>query len=105
MPIPAFDTIPDAVVNTNFKLYGDASAAVALLMSQNSASHANRVGVIGENLVAAWGNRLVKVDINEAVSAQKMLTGRDSQGIAESVALAQQLMKGAQTTPPPTAGA
>lgn len=104
MPIDAFDSVPDAVLNTNFKTYGDASAAVALLMSQNSANHANRVGVLGENLVAAWGNRLVKTDIVEAVSATKMLTGRESQGIAESVALAQQLMKGAQTTPPGTAG-
>lgn len=104
MPIPAFDTIPDAVANTNFKTYGDASAAVALQMSQNSANHSNRVSVIGESLVAAWGNRLVKTDIVEAVSAQKMLTGRDSQGIAESIGLAQQLMKGAQTTPPNTSG-
>lgn len=104
MPIPAFDTIPDAVANTNFKVYGDASAGVALLMSQNAASHSNRVGVLAENTIAAWANRLVKTDIVEAVSSTKMLTGRESQGIAEAVALAQQLMKGAQTTPPNTSG-
>jgi len=103
MAIPAFDSIPDAQANLNFKMFTDSAAAVPLLMSQNAAAHANRVGVIAESLVGAWGNRLVKVDIVEAVSAQKMLTGRESHGIAEAIALAQQLMKGAQTTPPPTA--
>jgi hypothetical protein len=103
MAIPVFDSIPDAQANLNFKMFTDAAAAVPLLMSQNSAAHANRVSVLAEGLVAAWGNRLNKVDIVEAVAAQKMLTGRDSHGIAEAIALAQQLMKGAQTTPPPTA--
>jgi len=102
MPIPAFETIPDAVANTNFKLYGDASAAVPLLMSQNAAAHANRVSALSENLLAAWGNRLVKADVTEAVASEKMLTGRQSQGIAESLALGQILTKSAQTTPPPT---
>ena len=102
MAIPAFDSIPDAQANLNFKMFTDAAAAVPLLMSQNAAAHANRTGVIAESLVAAWGNRLVKVDIVEAVSAQKMLSGRESQGIAESIALAQVLTKGAQTTPPVT---
>jgi hypothetical protein len=102
MAIPAFGTIPDALANTNAKTFFDASSAVPLLMAQNAAAHSNRVGVIAENSVAAWSNRLVKADIVEAVAAQKMLTGRDAQGIAETVALAQQLMKGAQTTPPPT---
>ena len=103
MAIPAFDSIPDAKANLNFKMFTDAAAAVPLLMSQNAAAHANRASVLAESLISAWGNRLVKVDIVEAVSAQKMLTGRESQGIAEAIALAQQLMKGAQTTPPPTA--
>lgn len=103
MPIPAFDSVPDAESNLNFKVYGDSSAAVALLQAQNAAAHANRVNTTAEGLLAAWGNRLVSTDIVEAVSAEKMLTGRQSQGIAEAIALAQQLMKGAQTTPPPTA--
>lgn len=102
MPIPAFDTIPDVQGNLNFKMFTDAAAAVPLLMSQNAAAHANRVGVTSENLTAAWGNRLVKVDIAEAVAAQKMLTGRDSMGISEAISLAQQLTKTAQTTPPVT---
>lgn len=102
MPIPAFDSVPDAVSNSNFKVYGDSSAAVALLQSQNAAAHAHRVNTMAEGQLAAWGNRMVSTDIVEAVSAEKMLTGRESQGIAEAVAIAQQLMKGAQTTPPPT---
>jgi len=104
MPIPAFDSIPDVQGNLNFKMYTDAAAAVPLLMSQNAASHSNRTSVLAESLTAAWGNRLNKVDIVEAVSAQKMLTGRESHGIAEAVALAQILTKGAQTTPPVTTG-
>lgn len=102
MPIPAFDTVPDAQVNLNFKMYTDASAGVPLLMSQNAGGHANRISVLAETITAAWANRMVKVDVNEAVAAQKMLSGRESQGIAESLALAQVLTKGAQTTPPVT---
>lgn len=104
MPIPAFDSIPDVQGNLNFKMYTDAAAAVPLLMAQNAAAHSNRVSVLAESLTAAWGNRLNKVDIVEAVSAQKMLTGRDSMNVAEAIALAQQLTKAAQTTPPPTTG-
>lgn len=104
MPIPGFDSIPDAQTNLNFKVFTDAAAAVPLLMSQNAGAHANRTSVLAESLTAAWGNRLNKVDIVEAVSAQKMLTGRESMGIAEAVSLAQQLTKTAQTTPPVTTG-
>lgn len=102
MAIPAFDSVPDAVANSNFKVYGDSSSAIALLQSQNAAAHANRVNTMAEGTLAAWANRMVSPDIIEAVSAQKLLSGRESQGIAEAIALAQVLMKGAQTTPPPT---
>jgi len=103
MAIPAFDSIPDAQGNLNFKMYGDAACAVPLLQSENAAAHANRVNITAEGLMSAWGDRLVSVDIVESVAAQKMLSGRESMGIAEAIALAQQLMKGAQTTPPKTA--
>lgn len=103
MPIPAFESVPDATANSNFKVYGDAGAAVALLQSQNAAAHANRVNVMAEGTMAAWANRMVTPDIIEAVSSMQLLTGRESSGIAESVAVAQMLMKGAQTTPPKTA--
>ena len=103
MPIPAFESVPDATANTNFKTYGDGGAAVALLQSQNAAAHSNRVSTLAESTLAAWGNRLVSVDVVEAVSAEKMLTGRQSQGIGETLAIAQILTKTAQTTPPPTA--
>lgn len=102
MAIPAFESIPDAQANLNFKMHTDAACTVPLLQSQNAAAHANRVSVAAEGLLSAWGDRLVSVDIVESVAAQKMLTGREAVGIAEAIALAQQLMKGAQTTPPPT---
>lgn len=103
MPIPAFESIPDAQGNLNFKIFSDAAVAVPLLQSQNAAAHANRVNVMAEGLLASWGNRLVSTDIVEAVSTQKMLSGRESMGIMETIALAQQLTKAAQTTPPVTA--
>lgn len=103
MAIPAFESIPDAQSNLNFKVNTDAACAVPLLMAQNAAAHSNRVNVMAEGTLAAWGNRLVSVDIVESVAAQKMLTGRDSMGISEAIALAQQLTKTAQTTPPVTA--
>jgi hypothetical protein len=102
MPIPAFESVPDAQGNLNFKMYTDAAVAVPLLQSENAAAHANRVNVMAEGLLAAWGDRLVSVDIVESVAAQKLLTGRDSMGISEAVAMAQMFMKGAQTTPPVT---
>jgi hypothetical protein len=102
MAIPAFSSIPDSIGNTNAKAFADAGAAVALLQAQNSAAHANRVNVSAEGSLSAWTNRLVTVDLVESVAAQKMLTGREGTSMAETIALAQQLMKGAQTTPPPT---
>lgn len=103
MAIPAFDSVPDSVGNTNFKCYGDTSSAIPLLQAQNAAAHANRVAVMAENHLNAWATRLVSVDIVEAVAAEKMLSGRQSQGIAESLGLAQIIAKAAQTTPPVTA--
>ena len=103
MAIPIFDSVPDAQCNLNFKMFSDAGSGVPLLQSQNAAAHANRVNVMAEGTLAAWANRMVSVDIVEAVAAQKMLSGRESQGIAESIALAQVLTKQAQTTPPVTA--
>lgn len=102
MAIPAFDSIPDAQGNLNFKMHSDAACTVPLLQSQNAAAHANRVNTLAEGTLAAWSDRLVSVDVVEAVASTKMLTGRDSMSIAETIALVQQLMKGAQTTPPPT---
>jgi hypothetical protein len=104
MPIPAFDSVPDAQANLNFKIFTDAAAAVPLLMSQNAASHAKRVDVLAENLLATVGNKLHSVDVVEAVSAKQMLTGDERADLAGIVALAQVMTKTAQTTPPPTHG-
>ena len=102
MPIPVFGSVPDAQGNLNFKLYSDAAAAVPLLQSQDAAAHANRVNIAAEGLLAAWGSRLVSVDVVEAVASQQLPSGRESMGIGEAIALTQQIMKGAQTTPPVT---
>src|SRR4030067_452089 len=102
MPIPVVGSVPDAQGNLNFKLSSDAAAAVPLLQSQDAAGHANRVNIAAEGLLAAWGSRLVSVDVVEAVASQKLLSGRESMGIGEAIALTQQIMKGAQTTPPVT---
>ncbi len=57
---------------------------------------------LAESVHGQMANRMATPDPSEAISVQKMLTGRDSQGIAETIALAQQLVKTAQTTPPVT---
>jgi hypothetical protein len=104
MPIPGFDTIPDAQVNMNFKVFTDASAAVALLSSQNQVSHSKRVDVLAEQLTAAAGNRLHSVDIVEARAAKTLLTGNEKADLVGILAMAQQMAKTAQTTPPVTTG-
>ncbi len=103
MPVPSFESIGDAVVFNNTKAFGDAGANLVVQGSQQYNSHNSRVNVLSESVQAMWATRMVKADPVEAVSVQKMMTGRDSMGISEAVALAQQLTKTAQTTPPPTA--
>ncbi len=102
MAVPNFESVGDAVTFTNAKAYGDAGANLAIQGAQQYNAHNSRINLLSESIAAQWANRMATPDPVEAISTQKLLTGRDSMGIAEAIALAQQLVKTAQTTPPPT---
>ena len=102
MPIPNFDSVGDVVAFNNAKAFGDAGAHLALQASQQFGAHNSRMNQLAESVHGQMANRMATPDPAEAISVQKMLTGRDGQGIAETIALAQQLVKTAQTTPPET---
>lgn len=104
MPIPGFDSVGDVVAFNNAKAFGDAGAHLAVQAAQQFGAHNNRMNSLSESIHGQIANRMATPDPSEAISIQKMLTGRDSQGIAESIALAQQLVKASQTTPPVTHG-
>lgn len=104
MALPDFTSIGDAIAFNNVKAFGDAGANLAIQGSQQFNSHNSRISLLAESVQGAWAARLVKADPVEAISTQKMLSGRDSIGVGEAIALTQQTMKGAQTTPPVTSG-
>jgi hypothetical protein len=92
----------DAVTNSNFK-------AMAELPIQNAIAHQNRLNMIAEASVGQILNLMNGLDPAEAVSTTKVIEA-DLQTVKKAiadmgaiVAGLQQLMKGAQTTPPPTA--
>ena len=103
MAIPTFESVGDVVAFNNAKAFGDAGAHLALQASQQFGAHNSRINLLGESVQAGWANRMQSPDPVEAVATQKMLTGRESMGISEAIALAQTLTKTAQTTPPVTA--
>lgn len=104
MAIPDFTSIADAVASTNAKAFGDAGANLALQGAQQFNAHNARLNLLAESVAGGWANRLLTPDPVEAISTVKLMTGRESLGIGEAIALVQQIMKGAQTTPPVTHG-
>ena len=102
MPIPDFSSIGDAVAYTNTKAFGDAGANLAISGAQAHNSNADAMATLRVSISGTWANLMASPDPVEAAATTKMLTGRESQGIGESLALAQILAKAAQTTPPVT---
>lgn len=101
------EQVVDSVTATNFKTLGEVNAAL-YAESQKMYHQANAITMgINNNLYSAWGKSLVEADPLEAISVQKVLSGNDvSQQLAAiggAIASIQQFIKGAQTTPPPTA--
>lgn len=92
-------SIVEAVANANFK-------TMAELSTQNSISHQNRLQLIAESSLSQQLNRMNALDPAEAASITGVVSSDMAEKLGElsaAVANAQQLMKGAQTTPPPTA--
>ncbi|MGB5288802.1 MAG: hypothetical protein WBN42_09960 [Ignavibacteriaceae bacterium] len=100
--IPSFESVGDGVTFTNAKAFGDAGAHLALQAAQQFATHNSRMNMLAESVFGSIANKMASADPVEAISVQKLMTGRDSAGIAESLALAQILTKQAQSTPPVT---
>ena len=89
----------DAVTNANFKTLAERIAV-------NAASHDNRLQLLAEASLGQILNRMNSLDPAQAASIARVHrtpSGDAANDVAAAVALAQQLMKGAQTTPPVTA--
>lgn len=92
------EDIIQAVANSNFK-------AMAEMQLTNALAHQNRVNVIAESSLGTILERMNTLDPGEAAGVTAVMSGDLAEKIGElsgAVASAQQLMKGAQTTPPVT---
>lgn len=92
--------IIEAVANYNFKSNAERS-------TQNMDAHQQRLQLLAEASLAQQLNRMNSLDPTEAAAISGVVSSDLAEKIGElsgAVASAQQLMKGAQTTPPPTTG-
>ena len=92
------ETILEAVANSNFK-------AMAEMQLTNALSHQNRVNLIAESSLGTILERMNTLDVSEAAGVAGVVNADLAEIIGQlsgAVASAQQLMKGAQTTPPET---
>ena len=91
-------SIVDAVANSNFK-------AMAEMQLTNALAHQNRVNVLAESSLGTILERMNTLDPTEAAGVAGVVNSDLAKTIGQlssAVASAQQLMKGAQTTPPVT---
>lgn len=91
--------IIEAVANYNFKTNAERS-------SQNMDAHQQRLQLLAEASLAQQLNRMNSLDPAEAASISGVVSSDMAEKMGElsgAVANAQQLMKGAQSTPPQTA--
>ncbi len=89
----------ESVINSNFKILAEQVAT-------NAAAHQNRLNLIAESSIGQIVNKMNSLDPVEAASVSTVVRSDLSQAIAAlgaAVASIQQYVKGAQTTPPPTA--
>jgi uncharacterized membrane protein len=82
------EQVVDSVTASNFKAIGEAQAVYMNLAIGNAVAHQQSMNQLSAALTAKAAEMLGTTDISEAGGL---------------VALLQQAMKGAQTTPPPTA--
>lgn len=96
--MPLDTTIVEAVANYNFKSNAERG-------TQNMDAHQQRLQLLAEASLAQQLNRMNSLDPAEAASISGVVSSDLAEKMGElsgAVANAQQLMKGAQTTPPPT---
>ena len=102
MAIPDFSSVGDAQAAVNVKAFGDAAANLALASAQAHNSNLDSMATLRLSIAAKWANLLAVPDPVEVAASQKIMSGRESNSIAEALALAQILAKLGQTTPPVT---
>ena len=90
--------VVESVINSNFK-------TLAEQVASNTANHQHRLQLIAESSVGQIVNKMNAIDPIEAVATTTALRS-DLPGaisaLGAATATLQQLIKGAQTTPPPT---
>jgi len=89
-----------AVANSNFK-------SMAEMQLTNALAHQNRVNVLAESSLGTILERMNTLDPTEAAGVSGVINADLAETIGQlagAVASAQQLMKGAQSTPPETGG-
>lgn len=92
-------TILEAVANGNFKNIAEAQTV-------NMISHQQRLQLLAESNLGNILNKMNNLDPAEAASISGVVSSDLAEKLGElsgAVAASQQLMKGAQTTPPTTA--
>ena len=102
MAIPDFTSVGDAVAFNNAKSFGDAGANLALQGAQAHNSNNDALATMRLSVSGLWANLMASPDPLEAAATRTILSGRESMGISEALALAQVAAKTAQTTPPVT---
>jgi hypothetical protein len=88
----------EAVINSNFK-------TLAEQVASNTANHQHRLQLIAESSVGQIVNRMNSLDPAEAIAIGNVARADLSKEVAAlsaAVSSIQQLIKAAQTTPPPT---
>ena len=100
--------ISDSVVADNLKTVAGASAFYSAQAMRSFVGHQNRLEILAEANLSRATRATIEEDPMEAVAAQKILSGNDLgstlAALGAVVAQLQQVMKGAQTTPPNTTG-
>lgn len=104
MAIAEPSSVGDAMWNLNAKATTDAGVQLLLGAAQDVKLSQARLAILGENLLARAGTNLVQPDPIEAAASKQILTGHSGIDSGLVAALAQIMMKGAQTTPPQTGG-
>ena len=96
--MPLDDSVVAAVANYNFKANAERS-------TQNMDAHQQRLQLIAESSIGQIVKGINSLDISEAV-AQSKVANSDLAGkvaaLSAAIASNQQVMKGAQSTPPET---
>jgi hypothetical protein len=91
--------VVEAVINSNFKTLGEQ-------VGSNTGNHQHRLQLIAESSTGQIINRLNSLDPVEAMSVATVARGDLSKELAAltgAISGMQQMIKGAQTTPPVTA--